>query len=174
MGYTGGEDARHVANFSSFWRRLKTPGSSWWPRIIGLLALCGIVAGVVGATLPPPSSLERSDQVVLGHLAIWYFLEADAIVKRFSPDDAAVWSQYNRKENSGSGPLIDGYWVAQGFVRKARGDVQPWMLCFKPETKQVLYVQVGPRSDGDFSEASRLISTAHARKAAARDASLGP
>lgn len=126
-----------------------------------------MIAGVVWETAPPLPSQQSAQQLLLSHQACWNFIQADAIAKRLSPDETARWSQFRREPGSSSGPLVDGYWGAQGYVHPVQGETEDWLVCFKPGDKQALYVKVGNKSQGDFDAAARIVAAARDRNAGA-------
>ena len=89
------------------------------------------------------------------------------MAKREFGSSALQWSHYLVDRPTACYQLLDGYWIARGWVQVRKGDkvgTYPWVACFRPEANEPLFVRAGLQSKGDFKQMNDL----EARTQAAR------
>jgi hypothetical protein len=148
---------------------LKAEESIWsGPRIAGLLILLGLLSAAVLFTSPPALTSQRKNLIFLSHQSLYFFIVGESLAKKLLPDPSIRWSRCHIGLGS-IFPLVDGYWVAHGIVqlpKTGRYQILSWLVCFNPDTKEVVFVEVGDDKRGDYDKAVQLVAKVRDQEAA--------
>jgi hypothetical protein len=125
----------------------------------GLTLLMTGITSWVTFNAPVALSPEQVARQVSVHQSLnYYFYGKTLAVKRLG-QPAVRWSHNIIDRDTGCRELVDGYWLAAGWVQVRQGEdirTYPWVTCFKPGEDKPLFVGAGLQSTGNFEQVLAL------------------
>jgi len=148
----GGADAR---------ARRKAQDTLYLAVSLGMLILLITVMALVAVRAPDsPSTPDTINPWLKMHYSLYYFIEAESLVKPLIQAPVEKWSRQFYDANTGCIEIGNGVWYACGMVdtTPSRGLTvhQPWVIYFVAETATPLFSKVGDMESGDLTQAQQL------------------
>jgi hypothetical protein len=137
------------------------------PALFGLVALFGVICISVMVVAPKPQTPLEMRNMLVGHLSVLHFMDAEIMAHPLFPDPDARWSHFRREAGSDCNPIGNNVWHARGSVVLPKDDSEQtffWEVYFVPEDRKPIYIRVGDVKFGDSSAALRLAGVSESNR----------